>query len=202
MEEGLQLQRSRRPDPMRHLASRLVEQIRETVEHLKASRRMAYTDDVSGLPNHRAARYLIAQNLTNVENPVLSLLFVDGDDLKKYNENLGYQAGNEMIRKLGAILSGATLPGELVARWLSGDEFMVVLPGYSKEEALEKAKALCASVREESACWTYPITVSIGVATYPDDADSVDALVAAAEEANALAKCEGKNRVCMPGKCC
>ncbi|MGE5580119.1 MAG: diguanylate cyclase domain-containing protein [Bacillota bacterium] len=198
MEEGLQLQRSLRPDPMRHLASRLVEQVKETVDHLKASRRMAYTDDVSGLPNHRAARYLIRENLLSVRDPILSLLFVDGDDLKKYNENLGYEAGNEMIRKLGAILSGATLPGELVARWLSGDEFMVVLPGYAKEDALQKAKDICASVKEESACWAYPITVSIGVATYPDDAQGLDGLVAAAEEANAKAKSGGKDRVCGP----
>jgi diguanylate cyclase (GGDEF)-like protein len=196
LEEGLQLKETSQPNPMKRLASRLVEQVRETVDHLKASRRMAYTDDVSGLPNHRAARYVIGEHLANSKDQVLSLLFVDGDDLRKYNDNLGYEAGNEMIRKLGAIISGATLPGELVARWLSGDEFMVVLPGYTKDDALRKAKDICASVRDESGWWTYPITVSIGVATYPDDATGLEGLVAAAEEANARAKSQGKNTVC------
>lgn len=195
LEEGMQLQRSQRPDPMRHLASRLVEQMKETVDHLKASRRMAYTDDVSGLPNHRAARFLIGEHLTTVKDPVLSLLFVDGDDLKRYNESLGYEAGNDMIRKLGAVLSGATRPGELVARWLSGDEFMVVLPGYSRNDALEKAAAICASVKAESVYWPLPITISVGVATCPDDAQDLSGLVSKAEEANAKAKSNGKDGV-------
>jgi len=195
LEEGMQLQRSQHPDPMRHLASRLVEQVKETVGHLKASRRMAYTDDVSGLPNHRAARFLISEHLKTVKDPLLSLLFVDGDDLKKYNETLGYEGGNDMIRKLGAVLSGSTRPGELVARWLSGDEFMVILPGYSKSEAIEKAISICASVKAESMYWPMPITVSIGVASCPDDAEDMQGLVSKAENANAKAKISGKDRV-------
>lgn len=196
LEEGLQMQRRRGTDPMRHLTSRLVEQVKETVEHLKATRRMAYTDDVSGLPNHRAARYLIGQHLSSGGSRSLSLLFVDGDNLRKYNDTLGYEPGNEMIRRVGAVVSGATLPGELVARWLSGDEFMVVLPGYGKEKAVAKAESICASVKEESRNWVYPVTVSVGVATFPDDAQDLQGLVSKAEEANARAKSLGKDRVC------
>ena len=116
-------------------------------------------------------------------------------DLKKYNDTLGYEAGNDMIRKLGSVLSGRTRPGELVARWLSGDEFMIVLPGYTKIHAIEKASSICADVKTESAHWALPITVSIGVATYPDDARDMLSLVSRAEDANAKAKSNGKDGV-------
>ncbi len=266
LEETLQRQRDPLSDPMKTLASRLVEQVKETVEHLKASRRMAYTDDISGLPNQRAAMYLISRHLTcgkseirpnqrynetargepsraALGHPVqdmlvrdtsrddkpdgyassanaqgrnapggntllrdcddedrttgkISLLFIDGDNLRQYNDTLGYEAGNEMIRKLGAILSGSTSPGELVARWLSGDEFMIVLPGYGKEQAMEKARDICDSVRKKSADWVYPVTISIGVGTLPDDGTDLSKVIAKVEDANARAKNAGKNQVC------
>jgi diguanylate cyclase (GGDEF)-like protein len=180
------------------VGGRLVEQVKETVEQLKASRRMAYTDDISGLPNQRAARYLISEHVAkhSGENFQLSLLFVDGDDLRRYNDNLGYGSGNEMIRRLGAVLSASTLPTEVVARWLSGDEFMIILPGYGKARALEKAQTICENVKQESSNWIYPVTVSVGVATFPDDAAGSESLLLKAEEANAKAKNMGKDRVC------
>lgn len=198
LEHGLQTRAGSQEDPLRHVARRLVEQVKETLEQLKASRRMAHTDDVSGLPNQRAARYIMREHLARYKETgrKLSLLFVDGDNLRKYNDNLGYGPGNEMIRRLGSVLSGATLPGELVARWLSGDEFMVILPGYGKKEAIDKAESLCKSVREESESWIYPTTVSVGVATFPDDDDDLESLLSKVEEANSKAKALGRDRVC------
>lgn len=207
LQKELRNQRGVQKDPMRQVAHRLVEQVRETVEQLKVVRRMAYTDDISGLPNQRAARFFIKECLAESRDGAgkLSLLFVDGDNLRRYNDDLGYGPGNEMIRRLGAVLSGATLPNEMVARWLSGDEFMIVLPGYDKALALDKAQSVRSRVRKESLSWIYPVTVSIGVATYPDDANDLEGLLRKAEEANAKAKDLGKDRVCgackAPGTC-
>jgi diguanylate cyclase (GGDEF)-like protein len=198
LQDGLRVHEGVQTDPMRQVAGRLVEQVRETVEQLKVSRRMAYTDDISGFPNQRAARFLLREHLGrhSGEDFQLSLLFVDGDNLRRYNDNLGYGSGNEMIRRLGAVLSASTLPTEVVARWLSGDEFMIILPGYGKARALEKAQIICENVKRESSNWIYPVTVSIGVATFPDDATELESLLLKAEEANAKAKNMGKDRVC------
>lgn len=196
--DSLQSQAGVRGAQMKRLTRLLVDRVRETVEMLKVSQRLAYTDDISGLPNQRAARHLIREHLSkhgSKENP-LGLLFADGDNLKVYNENLGYAAGNEMIRRLGNAISSATAPGELVARWLSGDEFMIIIPDCGKKDALDKAAAICRAVESQSAHWAYPVTISIGVASSPEDGTDMEALISKAEEANARAKRLGKNRVC------
>lgn len=184
-------------DLCKNIAERLFGYIEETVELLSDMGRLAYTDDVSGLPNSRAARYAIKQCLSKCElnGGHLSLLFVDGDNLRLYNDNLGYSFGNEMIRKLGAILSAETSPGDLVTRWLSGDEFMIIKMGATKEEAIAKANEICSTVREQSVSWIYPVSVSIGVVTYPEDGRDSETLIKRVEEANLQAKRAGKNRV-------
>lgn len=178
----------------------LSRRIRETIDLLREALELAYTDDISGLPNHRAAQHAIRRALRcqSPENRHLSLLLVDGDHLRVYNDTLGYQAGHELIRKLGAILAGETLPGETVARWLSGDEFMIVLPGVRRDEAFRRAQKLCESVAKATAHWIYPITISVGVASFPEDAGDEDELIRKVEEANSRAKKEGKNRACYP----
>lgn len=178
----------------------LSRRIRETIDLLREALALAYTDDISGLPNHRAAKHAIRRALRcqTPESRHLSLLLVDGDHLRVYNDNLGYQAGHELIRKLGAILAGETLPGETVARWLSGDEFMIVLPGVRRAEAFRRAQKLCKSVARATSQWVYPVTISVGVASFPDDADNEEDLIRKAEEANSRAKREGKNRACYP----
>ncbi|QUL98833.1 MAG: diguanylate cyclase [Candidatus Fermentithermobacillus carboniphilus] len=186
-----------RSEQVQIITQHLVRAIQETVELLKAARKLAYTDDISGLPNHRAAKYVIRECMEKCRErgTPLSLLFVDGDNLRQYNDNLGYTSGNEMIRQLGALLASETSPGDLVSRWLSGDEFMIVLLGSSKEAATSKAKSICRAVQEKTKSWTYPITVSIGIATYPDDARDLESLLRKVEEANARAKKAGKNCV-------
>lgn len=198
LEQGLRSAPGGHEPPLRYVAQRLTQQVKETLDQLKDSRRLAYTDDISGLANHRAARYRIDQLMAGSidADAHLSLLFIDGDNLRRYNDELGYGAGNGMIRRLGAVISGATMPGEMVARWLSGDEFMVVLPGYAKADAMAKAESICKKVREESAGWVFPVTVSAGVATFPDDARDLESLLSRAEEANAMAKNLGKDRAC------
>lgn len=179
----------------------LMRTIGETVELLRDARILAYTDDTTGLPNHRAASYRIEAYLSSpdVEQRRLSLLFVDGDNLRQYNDEMGYEAGNEMIRRLGAAISSATGPGETIARWLSGDEFMIILPGVDKAGAIDRANCICSTVEKEAASWPFPVTVSIGVVTCPDDGVEIHRLLAKAEKANNSAKKLGKNRVCAAG---
>jgi diguanylate cyclase (GGDEF)-like protein len=179
------------------IARHLITEIQSTCAVLKKTRELAYTDDITQLPNHRSARYVIEvyfqKSLEN--NTPLSLLFVDGDNLKQYNDNLGYTSGNTMIHRLGATLASRVSQDVLVSRWFSGDEFMIVVPECPKNAAIAIAKDIRRFVQETAKSWIYPVTVTIGVATYPDDASAIDCLIKKVEEANEKAKRKGKNQV-------
>lgn len=185
------------PCSAEHVIDLLVTYFEEMAGALAETRKLAYTDDVSGLPNQRAARFVIEGYLAKhqEDSTELSLLFVDGDNLRQYNDELGYGPGNDMIKRLGDILCRSTAPGELVTRWLSGDEFMVILPKVGKQAAFERAKGICTRVKQQTSDWIYPVTVSIGIATFPDDGPDWKTLQSKVEEANAQAKRMGKNRV-------
>lgn len=170
--------------------------VRETLALLQQANSLALMDDISGLSNYRSARLYLQEayeEFTLFLHP-FSILFIDGDNLKRYN-NLGYDYGNEMIRKLGSLVTGALRTNDRVFRWLSGDEFVVVLKQTPRTAAVRLAERIRATVETETKEWRYPITVSIGVANCPEDGTTLDALVARAETANASAKNAGKNRV-------
>lgn len=178
------------------LIDNMAERTYETLTALREARSLALSDEISGLPNHRAAEIFMEDMLHEYEvnGEACSVLLVDGDNLKAYNE-LGYQRGNQMIRDLAGIISGAVRYGDRVARWLSGDEFVVILPGADKPTALQIAERLRVCVEVSTQHWSAPVTVSIGVATCPDDGTTTGQLMAWAEKRNSAAKRAGKNQV-------
>lgn len=186
--------------PSYMVARHMIESVSATVDLVRFRCQLAFIDDITGLPNHRAALELIRENLRSHQSASkkFSLLFVDGDNLRLYNDNLGYSSGNEVIRRLGSMLAEIARPGEVVTRWLSGDEFMIILPEHDKQQAVQRAEEICSIVRSRTADWAYPSTVSIGVVTYPEDGIDVETLLQRAEEANSRAKQLGKDRVWHP----
>jgi diguanylate cyclase (GGDEF)-like protein len=174
----------------------LAERINRTLVLLREARTMALTDDISGLPNHRAAELYLEDLMRKHQNSGLpfSVLLVDGDQLKAYNE-ISYEKGNEVIRLMGTLLARAVRHGDKVIRWLSGDEFMVLLPGADRKAALQVAERLRSNMADETAKMEIPVTVSIGVASCPEDAVELPELIKVAEEANIQAKRMGKNQV-------
>lgn len=164
---------------------------------LDKAQKLALSDDVSGLPNHRAAQTVLGEkfNYSLKKQAPFSILFIDGDNLRQYN-SISYQKGNSMIRKLGEILASQLRRGDFLARWFSGDEFLVVLPGADRFEAFRIGERLRVLVEETTKDWLFPITISVGMASFPEDGNTLEALLQKAEEANALAKKAGKNQVC------
>ena len=158
--------------------------------------RLAYTDPVSKSPNMLAIQRKLDFALTEamLEQKPLCLCLIDGDELKRYN-NSGYQAGDDVIRKLSETLSNALRPDDFLGRWRMGDEFIVLLPATNVEQAIAIAERLRLSVERGSSEWLYPTSISIGVAYYPRHGNSANELLAAAESALALSKRSGKNRV-------
>lgn len=188
------------PSWVEGLIDNLVDKICETLKLLRQAHSMAFSDEISGLPNHRAGEFFITDTLNESKqnNEAFSILFIDGDNLRQYNDN-GYRYGNKMIRELGLLIKKQLRRRDRLARWLSGDEFLAILPEADREEAFQVAERLRAAVEEETKRWSYPITISIGVASYPLDGENMDELLQRAEKANSLAKREGKNRVCEAG---
>lgn len=184
----------------RELLTALVPHIAESYLLLERAQDLALSDDVSGLPNHRAAQTVLGEKFsTSIKKRApFSILFIDGDNLRQYND-ISYQKGNSMIRKLGKILASQLRRGDFLARWFSGDEFLIVLPGTDRREALQVGERLRLLVEETTKDWLFPITISVGIASFPEDGSDLEALLRKAEEANACAKKRGKNRVCEAG---
>lgn len=163
---------------------------------LEQSRQLAYTDSISGLPNIRAALENLSTAILQAEisKQPCSILLIDGDDLKPYN-NISYAAGDEMIKRLGTMLKGALRPNDFLARWRYGDEFLVLLPNTAMREAKLVGERMRNLVQEGSMKWIYPITISLGAASFTKHGENSDELVAKAEKALNQAKRMGKNRL-------
>jgi diguanylate cyclase (GGDEF)-like protein len=157
--------------------------------------RLAYTDPVGNLPNLIATRRKLDLTLAEAvsKGRCFSMFLIDGDDLKRYN-TISYAAGDKLIHQLGAVLMAFIGPHDFVGRWRFGDEFIVLLPDISCQEAAVVADKVRTAIEEASEGWMLPVTVSVGVVEYPVHGNTVDELVSRAEEALKLAKTEGKNR--------
>lgn len=158
--------------------------------------RLAYTDPVSRSPNMLAIQRKLDLTLTEamLEQSPLCLCMIDGDELKKYN-NQGYEAGDDVIRKISATLSGALRPNDFLGRWRMGDEFIVILPATSVDQAVTVAERLRSSIEDASRNWLYPTSVSVGISYYPRHGNSASELLESAELALKESKASGKNRV-------
>lgn len=179
------------------LVGTLVQHVLETVRLLEEAQVLAYTDPISGLPNQRAAREYVTRECqrSGRYGRTFAVVLVDGDNLRNYNTQFGYLAGNRMIRRLGDFLSTQVRASDFVARWLSGDEFLIVMPETGRREALATAERIRAAVAADSVDWALPVTISAGIAVFPYDAQDPEMLCQLAEVANHVAKARGKNRV-------
>jgi diguanylate cyclase (GGDEF)-like protein len=174
-------------------------------------RTLAVTDELSGAYNRRYFNKFVTGLLDRARASRfrVTLLLFDIDDFKKYNDSFGHASGDAIIRELIGLLRSCTRPDDLVAR-LGGDEFAVV---YWDNEARRQPNSehprdlLAATERFRKAikshAWSQKcniqgsISISGGLATFPWDADSLDQLMAKADEALLRAKRAGKNVILL-----
>ena len=129
----------------------------------------------------------------------MSLVFFDLDYFKQVNDSHGHQAGSRVLAEVGKLLLRTLRSTDVPVRY-GGDEFVLLLPETSKDQALEAASRICAEIAEnhflaEADFGPVRITASIGVATFPDDAQAPEALIARADEAMYLVKQGRRNGV-------
>ena len=123
----------------------------------------------------------------------LTLLMMDIDGLKSYNEHLGHAEGDELLKKIGLMIHLNVREIDVLCRY-GGDEFALILPGTSKEGGLKAAEKIRKSI--EKAEFERPVSLSIGVAQFREKMTRHD-LIFSADKALYQAKNEGKNRVCV-----
>jgi diguanylate cyclase (GGDEF)-like protein len=171
--------------------------------HLHAEvKRMALTDVVSGLANRRAFEEVLQAEMVRASryNHAISLIILDLDSFKEYNDRWGHPAGDVRLREIADLLRANVREPDIAARY-GGEEFAVILPNTGKSGAIKLAERLRKSAEESSPEPNGnrgPVsgyTISLGVATYPDDATSIEELLLAADNAELTAKRMGKNRV-------
>ncbi|WP_297421320.1 diguanylate cyclase [Clostridium sp.] len=170
-------------------------------EHIKVLEELVNIDGLTELYNHRYFCDTLMEKVKSGErnNKPVSMIFLDIDYFKQYNDTHGHQQGDYVLKKIGETIKSSIRSEDIAARY-GGEEFAILLPDTSEEQALSIAEKL----REKIECKyfegeeTQPgnkITASIGVSVYPDKAKNDVELIKSADDALYRAKFFNKNRV-------
>ena len=193
-----------RPEPSDDDERRL---LRESIAHaspvignlrnLALAERRAATDALTGLPNSRSAQDNLRRMFAQASRNGLPLAagLLDLDHFKRMNDVYGHQKGDEVLALIGATLASTIRASDFVARY-GGEEFLILMPGTDAEGALVVAN----KVRETVSSLILPgledvVTLSIGIAVFPEDASDPATLVRHADRALYGAKRAGRDRV-------
>lgn len=163
---------------------------------------MAITDGLTGLYNHRYFYQSIEGEWQRAQRykKNFAMILLDIDFFKKFNDTYGHKAGDAALASLAKALKASTRNVDVVARY-GGEEFAVLLPETSGEQAMIIAERIRRNIKAhpfeiDPRKPLVSITVSVGVASYPQDAETFDELIEAADQALYKAKNSGKDKVC------
>ncbi len=170
---------------------------RQLMQSERERKRMAYHDDLTGLPNRRLFNDRLTLGLAHAQRnrQKLAVMLLDLDNFKEVNDTLGHSMGDKLLQAVGDRLTSLLRKGDTVAR-MGGDEFMLLLPGITRlEDAAKTARKTLEAFRRpvEFDSHKFRITTSIGIALYPDDGEDSDTLVKNADIAMYRAKGEGRD---------
>lgn len=173
--------------------------IAEKIKLFQETQRLALTDGLTGLYNVRFFYDMLNKEIARSKRyyTLFSLILFDIDDFKIINDTHGHQAGDDVLRSVASTLKTVSRETDIVVRY-GGEEFILMLPSTPKNEALTLADRIREKVEEYSYLGkeTVKITMSGGVATFPEDAEDSKALLYAADMAMYEAKGKGKKQVC------
>ena len=174
---------------------KILEQQQQLIMMNKQLELLAITDGLTGLKNHRAFVEKLEEEWlrsARFETP-FSLVLLDVDHFKKYNDSFGHPAGDVVLKKMGVIIKEATRITDFPARY-GGEEFVIILPNTNQMEALKFGERLRYAI--EHAHWqNRPVTASIGITTSHKDTKDHAQLVSEADQALYYSKNSGRNRV-------
>jgi len=182
-----------------HDITRLKETEQELIRLKEQAQQMALHDVLTGLPNRMLLedRLQVALAQSERSRKKLAVVFVDLDHFKDINDTYGHRAGDQILLAVARRLREAVRRTDTVARW-GGDELIVLLPEmHDAHEAHVVCERLKKTVQKQIAAdqIAFPLTMSMGIAIYPDDADTAEVLMQQADAALYLAKARGRDKV-------
>jgi diguanylate cyclase (GGDEF)-like protein len=160
---------------------------------------LARTDELTGVQNYRALAELLGARARRRQDNPFSVIMLELDDLRHLNNVHGHQAGNRALKHLSDILRQNARANDYVTRF-GGDEFVILLSGAGKESALQAASRFRSAISKApfELGQTQPagrLTVSMGVASFPEDGSSPEEVLQKADEAMYNSKIDGKDRI-------
>ncbi len=183
------------------LQDELKQRNRQLEELTRKLELMAITDHLTGIYNRRHFEKIIGTEFAKVfrYNLSLSCLMVDIDHFKRINDKYGHDAGDFVLKKISELISSSLREVDTLARW-GGEEFIVLLPNTTKDDARRVAERILRTVSKyhfDKLPDNETITVSIGVASVTEDKDidNWEKLIKVADDALYRAKTKGRNRV-------
>jgi diguanylate cyclase (GGDEF)-like protein/PAS domain S-box-containing protein len=178
-----------------HVALALVNiQLRATL------RERSVRDELTGLFNRRYMEETLDREVRRAtrEGGSVGLIMADVDHFKAYNDTLGHAAGDDVLRMIGALLAESVRGEDVVCRF-GGEEFVIILPKARPEDTRLRAEELRERLADRtsaaSASGLPEVTLSLGVAAFPDHGEDGERLLSAADEALYRAKAAGRDRV-------
>lgn len=177
-------------------------------KHIEKLKEMTKIDGLTGLYNHRHFYDIIKAKIKEYDSDAkpahltkgqLSLLFLDIDFFKNYNDLYGHQKGDEILQTVSCILKETAREGDIITRY-GGDEFAIILPETGKREAVKIAEEIRSKVQEayffgQENMPGQNLTVSVGVSVYPTQAKTEIDLIKYADDALYRAKFLWRNKV-------
>jgi diguanylate cyclase (GGDEF)-like protein len=163
-------------------------------------RNQAIRDSLTGLFNRRFLEEMLGKEICRAQrgSQRIGMVMIDIDHFKRYNDTHGHEAGDAVLSALGQFLKEKIRGGDIACRY-GGEEFTLIFPGASMEDTLRKAQSLCEEVRplrpQYQGRSLEGITLSLGVAVFPDHGSNAEDLLRAADQALYQAKTEGRDRV-------
>lgn len=157
-------------------------------------RRETTTDTLTGLLNRRGLDEALA--LLQAEDEPVAIVAIDIDHFKTINDRYGHAAGDRALQALATLMSEGSRSGDTLAR-AGGEEFVMLLPGAPMAAAIAIVERLRRRMAAQHGAVPAPITISAGVAAYPDHGATLDAVYQRADQALYYAKNHGRNAVCV-----
>ena len=158
----------------------------------------ANTDGLTELYNHRHFHERIDQEIARGSRfgTVFSLIMIDLDHFKTYNDNYGHLAGDEVLRKVGRCIQSSIRSVDLAFRY-GGEEFAVILPATRLNDAYKAAERIRKTIEAKASTGVTPVTASLGISNWPIDGMTKEAVIGRADAALYQAKQAGRNRTCL-----
>jgi diguanylate cyclase (GGDEF)-like protein/putative nucleotidyltransferase with HDIG domain len=170
----------------------------ENAQLYNQAKQRAHTDELTGLYNHRYFHERLDEEITRCTRfgEIFSLMFLDLDLFKAYNDIYGHLEGDEVLRDVGKYIQTSMRGIDMAFRY-GGDEFTVVLPQASLDDARRIAERVRKKIEVEMDSRGAPLSCSIGVASWPTDGVMREEIVRSADAALYQAKQSGRDRVCL-----